>query len=185
VQPFFDKILSTFHQTQTSHIEPASTASTAHQSWKLSSYTDKFGRITMSYPEGWKFVNTDPGRELDIKFEGSSPSGLPGGIHLSSIDKPLNMSLEQFEEQAETTYLKILPSYAKQAAHRTVFGISRTDGLENSTTFSMDGHSARQANVFFADSKRYYFVSLTTLGWPEPEARELFQRVLSSVKLAE
>jgi len=186
MEPLFDKILSSLHRTQTAHSKPTLTpGGPSKQIWKLVNYTDKTGQVAIGYPDGWHFVNNDPGKELDIKFRGRNDKGFDSELYLSRIDRPPTMSLEQFADFYEQTYLKALANFKCETTHRTTFGISRNDGLVHYCTFSVEGHPGRQANAFFAEGKHYYCVALNTVAWTEPEARDLFERVLSTIKVSE
>lgn len=121
-------------------------------------------------------------KELDIKFHGKNEKGLEAELNLSRIDRPPTMSMEQFADTYEQTYLKPLANFRIEATHGSTFGITRDEGLINYCTFLVEGRPMRQANAFFSDSKHYYCVALNTAGWTETEARDLFERVLATVK---
>ncbi len=179
--PVFDQILSSTHHSQGSSV---ASSSAAKKELTFERYADKSGQISVGYPAGWKVENRDPGKELDVKFTGASAQGLGAEMSLARIDKNPTLSLDQFVDTYEDVYMKDLKDLRRQSTHRTTFGISHVDGQIHYSTFTVDGHPMRQAAAFFADSGHYYCVALNTALWPERESRDLFERVLASVKLS-
>jgi hypothetical protein len=179
--PVFDQILSSVHHSQGSSVAGSSAAK---KELSFERYSDKSGQIAVDYPAGWKFENRDPGKELDVKFAGANSQGLGAELNLARIDKSPTLSLDQFVDTYEDTYMKDLKDLRRQSSHRTTFGISHVDGQIHYSSFTVNGHPMRQAAAFFADSGHYYCVALNSALWPERESRDLFERVLASVKLS-
>lgn len=185
LQPLFDQMLSSFHRSSKVTQAASGTASSAQTSWSLANYSDKAGQISLGYPQGWKFVNNDIGKDLDVKFTGKNAKGLDAELFVSQVDKHPSMTLDQFSEKFEQTYLTPLKNFRKEASHQSSFGISHNDGTVQYSSFNVEGLPGRQAAAFFGNSKHYYCVALNSVGWTERETRDLFDRVLASIKLGE
>ncbi len=188
MQPLFDQILASMHSGQSTterSSNPSSPKLNALQTWKFSRYTDKTGTMAIDYPAGWKVEAADPSKENEAKFTGTNTKELGGELVVTKIDRSPEFTLEKFNETYANTFLKPLKDYHKQSTHRTTFGISRLDGIIEYSTFSAEGHPGRQTVVFFSDNHHHHCVALTTMLWSELEARELFNRILSSIKITE
>lgn len=185
MQPLFDRLLLTVHSTSGSTHIASSTGQTSVQSrWQLKTYSDKSGKISLSYPDGWQLKNNDPGKDLDIKFVGKSADGMGGELFLSRLEMPPGMTLDQFADTFEETYLKPLKDFRKNSTRRSAFGVSREEAIIRDCTFSAEGHRARHDAAFFSSGGQFYCLALNTIYWKEQDCKDLFERVLASVKLS-
>ncbi len=177
----FEQVLSSIQQ-QSAFVQPKKQAS--DESWSFEKFNDPSKQISFDYPQGWK-QESDPGKEFELKFRGANKDGLGGELVVSRLERNPAISLDQFFETYEQTYLKPLKNYQRQSSSHTTFGITRHEGSMTSSTFTAEGHPFRHLTAFFAEGKYYYAVALTGGIWSEREMRAVFDRILASFKVSE
>lgn len=177
----FEQVLSSIQQ-KTAFVQPKKQAN--DESWSFEKFNDPSKQISFDYPQGWK-QESDPGKEFELKFRGANKDGLGGELIVSRLERNPAISLAQFFETYEQTYLKPLKNYQRQSSSHTTFGITRHEGSLTSSTFTAEGHPFRHLTAFFAEGKYYYAVALTAGMWSEREMRAVFDRILASFKVSE
>jgi hypothetical protein len=180
--PTFDRILASVHAFRPTGTAANTRGEGGQKLWKFVPYSAKNGKISLMVPEGWQEHNNDPGKELDMKFTGKNADGTAGEIFISGAQRPPDMQLAQFESVYEEKYLQPFKDFRKLSTRNASVGLSRNDGIIQECIFTADGHSGKQWAVFFADSENFYCVALNTMYWKDADSKELFERVLSSIR---
>lgn len=180
-KPVFEQVLSSIQQ-RTASAQPQKRVS--DDSWSFEKYSDPSKQVSFDYPQGWK-QERDPGKEFELKFRGANKDGFGGELVVSRSERNPAVSIDQFFDSYEQTYLKPLKNYQRQSSSHGTFGISRQEGLMTSSTFTAEGHPFRHLTAFFAEGKYYYAVALTGGVWSEREMRAVFDRILASFKVSE
>ncbi|MBS1954182.1 MAG: hypothetical protein JST89_08350 [Cyanobacteria bacterium SZAS-4] len=177
----FEQVLSSIQQ-QSASTQPQTQVRS--DSWSFEKFNDPSRQVAFDYPQGWKQEH-DPGKEFELKFRGANKDGLGGELVVSRLERNPALTLDQFFETYEQTYLKPLKNYQRLSSSHGTFGISRQEGSMTSSTFTAEGHQFRHLTAFFAEGKYYYAVALTGGLWSEREMRSVFDRILASFKVSE
>lgn len=197
VRPFIDQSLATLalsnvytapgrtsaiHASNASAAQPSTGASTsARQQLPLRFYRNDVGKIAMSVPSNWKLEEA-PEKDVVFRVSGTSPEGMGGLLALYSGDAWPGSTLEQFVEVIEKDYLQKQKSYRKVSEEHRVVGPLSTSSIVQHVTFDSSGAHTLQMNMFFAANGHLYALCLVTPGWRESDARELFNKISSSVR---
>jgi hypothetical protein len=147
---------------------------------QLTQLEDNALPIKLYYPLGWSVTKDGKADERDLKFSGNGPTGKAAELHFWYGPRPEG-TLDHLVEIVEDEYMKPLAQY--QRVTNTHTNVSGVDGVKQYATFAIGGVPVRQNALFFADGKSFYCMTLTSATWTQPELRDLFDRVVSTLKL--
>lgn len=195
VMPTYKQALAYLDKANTAQQSPAANSATKLQStsshataggaargnsFDLVALEDATLPVSLSYPVGWRVSKEGKHDERGVKISGNGPNGQGAELHFWYGPRH-DGSLDHLVQMVEDEYLKPLPQYQRiTSTHSNVSGI---DGVKQYSTFVMDGIPTRQNALFFADGKSFYCLTLTAMTWSQQELRDLFDRVVSSLKL--
>ena len=152
-------------------------ATTSYAKWY------KKGVGSFSYPSTWE-VEQELDSHVIVKIAGTDSSGRGGELQLTHHPAWNELTLQQFADAVEKTYLKPQKNWTKLTESNVTFGSGRRqEGLRRSGSLTVKGVPAMSHTTFWTENGKHYCLSVTTMGYSRQDADTLFNKAMQTLTM--